>query len=65
MTGVIKKLLRDKKCGFIRTENGAEYFFHASALKNAQYDELVEGQEVVDFEDAEGPKGPRAEDVYV
>ena len=64
MEGVIKKLLADKKCGFIR---GAEkdYFFHFSALKNCRFEALFEGQEV-SFEDSEGPqgKGPRAEDIY-
>jgi CspA family cold shock protein len=64
MTGQIKKLIKDKKCGFIRGENNKDYFFHASTLKNARYEELGEGQEVT-FEDAEGVKGPRAEDVFV
>ena len=70
MTGTIKKLLADKHCGFI-TSHGTpgrgpkkDYFFHASSLKNAKFEELGEGQEVT-FEDAEGTKGPRAEDVYI
>ena len=64
MTGRIKKLLKDKKIGFIRDERGKDYFFHMSALKNVNYDELEEGQDVT-FEDAEREKGPRAEDIYV
>ncbi len=64
MTGTIKKLLTDKRCGFIRGENKIDYFFHEKALKNAKYNDLGEGQEVT-FEDSEGTKGPRAEDVYV
>lgn len=64
MTGTIKKLLTDKNCGFIRGEDGVDYFFHKSALKNADYDNLHEGDDVT-FEDAEGQKGPRAEDIYV
>jgi CspA family cold shock protein len=63
MTGTIKKLLTDKRCGFI-TAGGKDYFFHASNLKNADYEALEEGREVT-FEDADGLKGPRAEDVYV
>ena len=63
MTGTIKTLLSEKKCGFIRS-NGIDYFFHMSALKNAKFDDLQRGQEVT-FEDAEGTKGPRAEDIFV
>lgn len=63
MKGQIKRLLAEKNCGFIRADNGVDYFFHKSALKNAKFEELGEGQEVT-FEDAEGTKGPRAEDVY-
>jgi CspA family cold shock protein len=62
MTGVIKRLLSDKGCGFV-TAGRTDYFFHKSALKNIKFDELVEGQEVT-FEATEGTKGPRAEDVY-
>ncbi len=64
MTGVIKTLNIDKGYGFIKGEDGKEYFMHRSALKNAKWQEVGEGQEVT-FEDAEGAKGPRAEDVYV
>ena len=64
MKGTIKTLLEKKRCGFITGEDGKDYFFHQSALKNAKFDELGVGQEV-EFEDAEGEKGPRAEDVYV
>lgn len=64
MNGTIKTLLKDKKCGFITGEDGKDYFFHASALKNVDYESLERGTEVT-FEDAEGAKGPRAEDVYV
>lgn len=64
MIGTIKKLLVDKRCGFIQGENRIDYFFHESVLKNATYDSLGEGQEVT-FEDSEGTKGPRAEDVFV
>ena len=64
MKGTIKKLLSDKKCEFITGDDRKDYFFHSSALKNAKFDDLGEGQEC-EFEDAEGEKGPRAEDVYV
>jgi len=63
MTGVIKKLIADKRIGFIRSGD-KDFFFHASALKNCKYESLGEGQEVT-FEDSEGPKGLRAEDIFV
>ena len=63
MIGTIKKLTPEKGFGFIKGDNGVEYFFHSSALRNARFNGLVVGQEVT-FEDAEGTKGPRAEDVY-
>jgi CspA family cold shock protein len=64
MTGTIKNINKDKGYGFILGENGAEYFFHRSALKNITMDELEKGRQVA-FEDAEGTKGPRAEDIFV
>lgn len=64
MNGTIKRLLIDKKCGFIKGRDGKDYFFHRSALKNIDYEALEEGLDVT-FEDSEGTKGPRAEDVYV
>lgn len=65
MTGKIVRIMRDKNFGFIKGDHGSEeYFFHASALKNAKFEDVEEGQEVT-FEDADTAKGPRAEDVFV
>jgi CspA family cold shock protein len=64
MTGEILRLHSDKKFGFIKGEDKKDYFFHQSALKNCNFDQLQKGQEVT-FEDAEGEKGLRAEDIYV
>ncbi|MCR4301835.1 MAG: cold shock domain-containing protein [Sulfuricaulis sp.] len=44
MNGVIKKLVKDKRFGFIKGEDGKEYFFHQSVLKNVRYEELEEGR---------------------
>ena len=60
--GQIKKLT-DKGFGFISGDNG-EIFFHQSALQDVRYEELREGQ-TVEYEEGEGPKGPRAENVRV
>lgn len=62
MKGKIRTLKADKGFGFIKGEDGVEYFFHQSALLNIRMDELSERQEV-NFEPSEGTKGPRAEDI--
>ena len=61
--GTIKKLVSDKGFGFIES-NGEELFFHSSALQDARFEDLREGQQV-EFSVGQGPKGPRAEDVAV
>jgi len=59
--GTIKKLVVDKGFGFIEGDRG-DVFFHYSALDGAQIEELNIGQ-TVEFEEGQGPKGPRAENV--
>ena len=62
--GTIKKLIAAKGFGFIGTEDGNDVFFHTSAIENASFEELQEGQSV-EFELVDGPKGPRAEGLRV
>lgn len=62
MRGTIKKINAEKGFGFIRGEDGKDYFFHRSALRNVRVDDLYEGQGVT-FEDGIGDKGLRAEGV--
>lgn len=63
MTGTIKTLRAEKGFGFIRSGDGKEYFFHRSAIYGEGIDMLREGDSV-EFElGADGPKGPRAENV--
>lgn len=64
MNGQVVRILKDKGFGFIRGENNTEYFFHQSAVKNAKFMDIKEGQDVK-FEDSEGSKGPRAENIFV
>jgi CspA family cold shock protein len=64
MDGKVTRIMLEKRFGFIRGQDRKEYFFHASALKNCTIEELEVGRDVT-FEDAEGEKGPRAEDVYI
>ena len=59
--GTIKKLISDKGFGFIAGD-GAELFFHQSAVEGTSFDDLREGQ-AVEYTKGEGPKGPRAENV--
>lgn len=60
--GTIKKLT-DKGFGFIEGEGG-DVFFHHSSLVEVAFDNLREGQKV-EYEEGNGPKGPRAENVRV
>lgn len=64
MTGTIKNV-SDKGYGFIVASDGNEYFFHRSALKNADHESLRQGQKVTSFDAGQGPKGPRAENIVV
>jgi CspA family cold shock protein len=59
--GTIKKLIMEKGFGFIEGENG-ELFFHHTGLQDVSIEDLSEGQ-TVEFEEGQGPKGPRAENV--
>jgi cold shock protein len=62
MEGTIKRLIRDRGFGFIRSEDGQEVFFHRSALQGLDFDGLTEGERVA-FELERGSKGPRAVNV--
>jgi|GEM_PF-216878 len=59
--GTIKKIVADRGFGFI-TRDGGDIFFHFSAVVEATFEELQEGQ-AVEYEEGTGPKGPRAENV--
>lgn len=60
MTGTVIRLFREKSFGFIKGENGQEFFFHRSSV--VEFEQLTEGA-VVRFLPGEGAKGPRAENV--
>jgi cold shock protein len=59
--GTIKRLT-DKGFGFIETGSGKDLFFHMSAVEGCRYEDLRQGQRV-SFNEGQGPKGPRAENV--
>ena len=59
MQGTIKRIVRDRGFGFIRSTEGQEVFFHRTGLQNLNFDSLREGERV-EFEVEQGEKGPRA-----
>ncbi len=59
MQGTIKRVIRDRGFGFIKSAEGQEVFFHRSGLQNLNFDGLKEGENV-EFEMERGEKGPRA-----
>jgi cold shock protein len=61
--GTIKRLT-DKGFGFIANGTGKDLFFHMSAVEDVRFEDLREGQAVT-YNEGNGPKGPRAENVRV
>jgi cold shock CspA family protein len=67
MQGSIVRLVRERGFGFIKAENGAEVFFHATGVPgNTPYDNLTVGQQVTyDMENDSRGRGERAVNVQV
>lgn len=62
--GIIKKLTPDRAFGFIRAEDGVDYFFHQSELRGGLvFEDIREGEAVV-FEPKTAEKGPRATEIW-
>ncbi len=59
--GTIKRVT-DKGFGFIDTGKGSDLFFHMSAIEGVRFEDLQPGQRVT-YDEGQGPKGPRAENV--
>lgn len=59
MNGSIVRVVTDKGFGFIRTDDGTEYFFHRTALGRVDFSAL-RGGERVSFREEPSAKGPRA-----
>jgi CspA family cold shock protein len=66
MTGVIKKIMRDKGFGFIKPDDSSEdVFFHRGSLApRVQIEDINEG-DTVQFQTRKGDKGPVAFDLKV
>ena len=61
-TGSVKWFDNAKGFGFIVRESGDDVFVHFSSIRGEGYRSLEEAQQV-EFEVAEGEKGPQAQDV--
>jgi CspA family cold shock protein len=61
-TGKVKWFNNAKGYGFIETEAGSDLFVHYTAIQGDGFKSLKEGQ-MVQFEVAEGEKGPQAVNV--
>jgi CspA family cold shock protein len=62
-TGTVKWFNADKGYGFITPDGGgADLFVHFSAIQSSGYRTLEEGAKV-EYEEAEGQKGPQATNV--
>ncbi|HET6563275.1 MAG TPA: cold-shock protein [Marmoricola sp.] len=63
--GTVKWFNAEKGFGFIAQDGGGEdVFVHFSAIQSSGYKSLDENQKV-EFDLAQGPKGPQAENVSV
>ncbi len=60
--GTVKWFNDSKGYGFITRESGTDVFVHHTAIQMEGFKSLKEGQ-AVEFEVAEGPKGPQAANV--
>jgi CspA family cold shock protein len=62
LTGTVKWFNDDKGYGFITTDQGNDIFVHYSSILGTGFKTLEEGQRV-QFDVAEGLKGPQAANV--
>ena len=68
MNGFVARLMSEKRFGFIRGDDGHDYFFHMSDYKDS-FEQLIEDTEIMDrkvkvtFDAGTAPKGLRASNV--
>ena len=61
-TGTVKWFDSEKGYGFIERENGKDLFVHFRSIVGEGHRSLNDGQKV-EFTEAQGPKGPQANEV--
>ncbi len=60
MTGTLTRVVADRGFGFIKGDNGTDYFFHRQEMGGGlDFAHLTSGDRGA-FEEQHGPKGPRA-----
>ena len=62
MLGKVKWFSAEKGYGFIEREDGSDVFVYYSAIQDAGFKSLTEGQNV-EFEIVDGNRGPQAANV--
>ena len=65
MQGTISNIRTERGFGFLRDAEGAEAFFHRSALTPPERFATLEVGMRVEFEPESGPKGPRTAKITV
>lgn len=63
-TAVIERLVREKECGFLRTVDGRQIYFHRNSVLNRDFEELEIGAGV-SFSESMGEEGPQATTVRI
>lgn len=58
--GVVKNFDGNKGFGFIKGEDGVDYFVHYSDIKSNKEYKILRTDDLVEFENTESFRGPRA-----
>lgn len=61
MRGIVDRVMTGAGYGFVRTEDGQEFFFHRNALQGVEFEELAPSSEVV-FEAKDHAQGDRPDE---
>ncbi len=60
MKGIIKTYLSEKKYGFIKGDDGKDYFFHVNEFRDKQHISNICEEAFVTFDQQATPKGYKA-----
>jgi CspA family cold shock protein len=61
-TGTVKFFNKSKRYGFIKGDDGEDYFFHESGLSEGIY---VQDNDKVEFKVVDGDRGKKAVDISI